>query len=91
LSFIFNTLYGSHITDINTGYKLFKTDILRKCDLQVDGFDFCHEVTAKVLKMGYKIQEVAINYSPRSWKEGKKVRPLDAWLDLWTTIKYRFT
>lgn len=90
LSFIFNLIFGTKITDINTGYKLFRADILHACDLKVDGFDFCHEVTAKVLKMGYKIREVPINYYPRSWAEGKKVRPKDAWLDLWTTIKYRF-
>ncbi|MBI4028865.1 MAG: glycosyltransferase family 2 protein [Candidatus Blackburnbacteria bacterium] len=89
LSFIFNTLYSSNITDINTGFKLFRADIIKDCDLQVDGFDFCHEVTAKILKRGYKIKEVPITYNPRSWEEGKKVRPKDAWLDLWTTLKYR--
>lgn len=90
LTEIHNLLYRSKITDLNTGYKLFRTDILKDCSLQVDGFDFCHEVTAKVLKMGYKIKEVPINYYPRSYKEGKKVGVKDAWLDLWTTIKYRF-
>ncbi|MEK7521848.1 MAG: glycosyltransferase family 2 protein [Patescibacteria group bacterium] len=90
LTNIHNFLYGSKITDLNTGYKLFRTDILKSCNLQVDGFDFCHEVTAKVLKMGHKIKEVAINYYPRTYKEGKKVAVKDAWLDLWTTLKYRF-
>ena len=90
LTHIHNFLYGSEITDLNTGYKLFRADILVACNLQVDGFDFCNEVTAKVLKMGYKIREVPINYYPRSYKEGKKVSIKDAWLDLWTTLKYRF-
>lgn len=90
LTEIHNFLYNSKITDLNTGYKLFRTDILKDCNLQVDGFDFCHEVTAKVLRMGYKIKEVPINYYPRSYKEGKKVGVKDAWLDLWTTVKYRF-
>lgn len=85
-----NILYGSNITDINTGYKLFRADIIRNANLQVDGFDFCHEITAKVLKAGYKIKEVPINYYPRSYAEGKKVKVKDALLDLWTTIKYRF-
>lgn len=90
LTSIHNLLYGSEITDLNTGYKLFRTDIIKRANLQVDGFAFCHEVTAKVLKMGYKIKEVPIHYSPRSYSEGKKVKVKDGLLDLWTTIKYRF-
>lgn len=90
LSFVFNLFYRSNITDINTGFKLIRADILKACDLKVDGFDFCHEVTAKILRMRYHVREVPITYNPRSWKEGKKVRPKDAFLDLWTTIKYRF-
>ncbi|MBI2268385.1 MAG: glycosyltransferase family 2 protein [Candidatus Blackburnbacteria bacterium] len=90
LTLLNNLLYGSSITDINTGYKLFRADIIKNANLQVDGFDFCHEITAKVLRSGYKIKEVPINYYPRSYSEGKKVKVRDAILDLWTTIKYRF-
>lgn len=90
LTSIHNLLYGSNITDLNTGYKLFRIDIIKRANLQVDGFAFCHEVTAKVLKMGYKIKEVPIRYYPRTYSEGKKVKLKDGLLDLWTTIKYRF-
>lgn len=90
LSWIANWLYGSHITDEATGYKIIKTDLLRDVGLETDGFEFCPEVTAKLLKRNVAIHEVPISYTPRSWDEGKKIQWYDGAIAIWTLIKYRF-
>jgi len=74
LTFILNLLYGVKLTDINTGYKVFKKEVLEKLDLKEKSFAFCEEVTCKLIKKRYKIVEVPIHYRPRSFKEGKKIR-----------------
>jgi glycosyltransferase involved in cell wall biosynthesis len=90
LSWVANWLFGSHITDEATGYKVIKTDLLRDIGLETDGFEFCPEVTAKLLQRGVNIREVPISYDPRSWEEGKKIRWFDGLIAVWTLIKYRF-
>ena len=91
LSWLTNTLYGSSITDEPTCYKAFRTDLLRSIPLECTGFEFCPEVTAKILKRGYPIQEVPIRYAPRSRREGKKIRWTDGMEAIWVLVKYRFT
>jgi hypothetical protein len=59
-------------------------------DLETDGFEFCPEVTAKLIQRDVVIHEVPISYSPRSWEEGKKIRWYDGAIAIWTLIKYRF-
>jgi len=88
LSILTNFLYGSDITDEPTCYKVFKTDILKSLNLQCIGFEFCPEVTAKILKQGIKIHEVPISAFARSVKEGKKIRLKDWFIAVWTLIKY---
>ncbi len=87
-----NILFGSKITDESTGYKAFSSDVIRKLNLTCEGFEFCPEVTAKLLRAGFDIQEVPVSYFPRTKKEGKKLR---FWFDgifaAWTLLKYRFT
>jgi glycosyltransferase involved in cell wall biosynthesis len=90
LSWITNWLYGSQITDEATGYKVIKTHLLRDIGLETDGFEFCPEVTAKLLRRGVRIQEVPISYHPRSWNEGKKIQWQDGAVAIWTLIRYRF-
>jgi dolichol-phosphate mannosyltransferase len=90
LSWVANWLYGSQITDEATGYKVIKTDLLRDIGLETDGFEFCPEVTAKLLQQGVIIYEVPISYTPRSWAEGKKIKWYDGAIAIWTLIKYRF-
>lgn len=90
LSKLTNILYGSSITDESTCYKLFRTDLLRQLDLKENGFEFCPEVTAKVLKRKIKIHEVPITYSPRSHSEGKKIKWHDGLKAISTLFKYRF-
>jgi len=89
LSFLTNLLYGSSITDEPTGYKLFKTEALKGLNLKCLRFEFCPEVTAKLLKKGYKILEVPISYHPRTLREGKKIGWWDGLEAIWTLIKYR--
>ena len=90
LSWITNWLYGSQITDEATGYKVIKTYLLRDIGLETDGFEFCPEVTAKLLRRGVRIQEVPISYHPRSWEEGKKIGWQDGIVAIWTLFRYRF-
>jgi dolichol-phosphate mannosyltransferase len=90
LSWVANWLYGAHITDEATGYKVIKTGLLRDIGIETDGFDFCPEVTGKLLQRGVNIREVPISYHPRSWAEGKKIQWYDGLIAIWTLIKYRF-
>ena len=86
-----NLLYGCRITDESTGYKAFSTELITRLELTCEGFEFCPEVTAKILRAGYRIHEVPVSYVPRTKKQGKKLR---FWLDglfaVWTLLKYRF-
>jgi glycosyltransferase involved in cell wall biosynthesis len=85
-----NILYGAHLTDEATAYKMFKTEIIKALNLKSKRFEFCPEVTAKVLKKGYKIVEVPINYKGRTVEEGKKIKWQDGFSAFWTLLKYRF-
>lgn len=87
LSLLTNFLYGSNITDEPTCYKVFKADILKSLNLQCRGFEFCPEVTAKILKQGIKIYEVPISCTPRTVKEGKKIRLRDWFIAVGVLIK----
>jgi glycosyltransferase involved in cell wall biosynthesis len=90
LSLWTNFLYGSHITDEPTCYKVFRADVLKSLDLRCMGFEFCPEVTAKILKKKINIYEVPIWYNPRSKKEGKKINWKDGVVALWTLLALRF-
>ncbi|MEK7390353.1 MAG: glycosyltransferase family 2 protein [Elusimicrobiota bacterium] len=90
LSWWTNLLYGSHVSDEPTCYKVFNTKLLRSLDLRCEGFEFCPEVTAKVLRRGIAINEVPISYHPRRIEEGKKIRWHDGVIALWTLLKFRF-
>jgi glycosyltransferase involved in cell wall biosynthesis len=89
LTWTANVLYGAHITDEATAYKAFTRDVIAGLKLSCVRFEFCPEVTAKVLRLGYKIHEVPISYNPRGILEGKKIRWRDGVEALWTLIKYR--
>jgi glycosyltransferase involved in cell wall biosynthesis len=80
-----NILYGSNLTDMETAYKLFRADILKKLYLRCVEFDFEPEVTAKVRQLGYQIYEVPISYNPRRVDEGKKISTKDG-LDAVSTL-----
>ncbi|MCC6465186.1 MAG: glycosyltransferase family 2 protein [Planctomycetes bacterium] len=85
-----NLLYLTWITDEPTCYKVFRGDLIRSIPLECTGFEFCPEVTAKVLKLGHKIVDVPIRYHPRSIEEGKKIRAKDGFIALWELFRWRF-
>lgn len=86
-----NLLYGCRITDESTGYKAFSTELVTRLELTCEGFEFCPEVTAKILRAGYRIHEVPVSYVPRTKKQGKKLRFWsDGFFAAWTLLKYRF-
>jgi len=84
-----NILFNSNLTDTYTCYKLFPAELIKSIDLQSNGFEIEAEMTAKILKQGHQIKEVAISYYPRKFKEGKKIRFKDGLKGLWTMIKCR--
>lgn len=90
LSLLANFLYGLNITDEATGYKVFKTALLKNLNLQCERFEFCPEVTAKLGRNKFKIIEVPISYNPRSHAEGKKIRLKDGLKAASVLIKYKF-
>lgn len=89
LTFLTNLLYGSKLTDMETGYKMMTKEVYRKLDLVSDRFEMEPEITIKILKMGYRITEIPITTCPRSYGEGKKIKAQDALKALWTLLKYR--
>jgi dolichol-phosphate mannosyltransferase len=90
LAWLVRVLYGARITDEATCYKLFKREVLQGLPLNARRFEFCPEVTAKVLRGGHRIVEVPIRYNSRSHAEGKKIRWTDGVVAIWTLIRYRF-
>ena len=90
LTLINNLLFKAKLTDVYTCYKLFPADLIKSIPLESDGFEIEAEITAKILKKGYQIKEVGINYEPRKFQEGKKIRLKDGLKGLWTMFKWRF-
>jgi len=90
LNLLVGVLYGQCLTDEATCYKAFRTEVLRNLDLRAQRFEFCPEVTAKVLRTGRRIVEVPVRYTPRSIAEGKKIGWRDGWYAVWTLVAWRF-
>jgi len=85
-----NILYDTILTDMETGYKVFRRDVIDGMKIRARRFDFEPEFTAKVLKRQYRIFEVPITFNPRDYSQGKKIKLKDAFSAVWTLIKYRF-
>jgi hypothetical protein len=75
---------------METGYKVFKREILLGIPIHAKRFNFEPEFTAKILKRKVRIYEVPIRFTPRDYHEGKKIKLIDAFEAVWTLIKYRF-
>jgi hypothetical protein len=90
LTHLTNLLYGAGIRDEATCYKVARRSLLGRMQLECHRFEFCPEVTAKLCRLGERIEEVPISYHPRSAVEGKKIRHSDGWQAIWTLIRYRF-
>jgi len=86
LTFMSNLFTGLNLSDMETGFKAFRADILKDIDLKENGFGFEPEITAKVKK--HRIYEVGISYYGRTYAEGKKIRPIDGLVALWCIFKY---
>jgi glycosyltransferase involved in cell wall biosynthesis len=86
-----NLLYGSRLTDQACGYKLLPTALFRELNITSSGFELCAELAAKILKTKrYPIAEVDVDYHPRSYEQGKKIKWLDGFSVVWTLLKQRF-
>ena len=90
LTFMTNILYNTILTDMETGYKVFRREILNGMILRANSFEFEPEFTAKILKRHFRIFEVPITFNPRDYTEGKKIKLKDAFEAVWTLFKYRF-
>lgn len=90
LTFLTNILYNNILSDMETGYKVFKRDLVKDIPLHSRRFEFEPEFTAKILKRKIRIYEVPIAFNPRDYSEGKKIKSKDAFVALWTLFKYRF-
>lgn len=90
LATMVSILYGQRITDEATAYKAFRTDVIKDIPLTCRRFEFCPEVTAKVLKRGYYITEVPVTFVARTFEEGKKIGWRDFIQAVQILLKYRF-
>jgi hypothetical protein len=90
LTFLTNILYDSILTDMETCYKAFRSDVLRQLVLRAKKFELEPELTAKVLKRGYRIYEVPISYNGREYSEGKKITWRDGPAAALALLRYRF-
>ena len=92
LTWATNLLYDTALTDMETCYKMFPANILKTLPLHADRFDIEPEITARILKGGYRVIEVPISYVGRSHSQGKKIRAWrDGWSALWTLVRLRFS
>lgn len=90
LTLMTNILYNSILSDMETGYKVFRRQLIQSIPLRCTRFDFEPEITAKLLKRRVRIYEVPITFTPREYFEGKKIGLRDAFQAVWTLLKYRF-
>lgn len=90
LAFLVSALYGQKVTDVETCYKAFKSDVIKGINLKAERFDFEPEVTAKLIKKGHSIVEVPVSYRGRSYEDGKKIRWRDGINAIYCLVKYRF-
>jgi glycosyltransferase involved in cell wall biosynthesis len=90
LNFTTNLLYNTLLTDMETCYKMFRSDVFKGLNLRSNGFEIEPEITAKILKKKYRIYEVPISFYGRGYSDGKKIKAIDGFKALWTLIRYRF-
>ena len=90
ITWLTNFLYKTNLTDQPTCYKMFRSSLLPSLDLKCERFEYCSELTAKLVKMGIGIYEVPIGYNPRTKKEGKKINWRDGLESIWALIKHKF-
>ncbi len=89
LTLVTNILYDSTLSDMETCYKAFTREIAQRLELRADGWGIDPEITAQILRRGFRIYEVPISYTGREFSEGKKIGWRDAFTVLWTLLRYR--
>lgn len=91
LTLVTNILFNTILSDMETGYKVFTREVAEQLDLRSPGWGFDPEITAQILKRGYRIYEVPISYTGREFEEGKKISWRDGLTVLWTLLRCRLT
>ena len=90
LTFMTNVLYNTMLTDMETCYKVMRTEVLRSMTLESNGFGIEPELTAKIFRRKLRVYEVPISYDGRGYDEGKKIGWRDGVVAVWVLLKYRF-
>ncbi|MDO8628226.1 MAG: glycosyltransferase family 2 protein [Nanoarchaeota archaeon] len=90
LTLVFNVLYGVRLSDAEPCYKMYKTSILKSIPVKADRFEYDIELMCKTVKKGFIVRQVPIQYNPRSFEEGKKIKWTDGVIAVWTMFKFRF-
>jgi glycosyltransferase involved in cell wall biosynthesis len=90
LTFMTNIMYDSILTDMETGYKVFRREVIEGMTIRSKRFNFEPEFTAKILKRKYRIFEVPITFNPRDYADGKKIKLRDAFEAVLALLRYRF-
>jgi glycosyltransferase involved in cell wall biosynthesis len=90
LSLLTNVLYNTTLSDMETGYKAFRTEVLRSLDLREDDFAIEPEITAKVCKRNLRVYELPISYYGRTYAEGKKITWRDGFKAMFVLLRVRF-
>jgi glycosyltransferase involved in cell wall biosynthesis len=91
LTLMTNILYDTILSDMETGYKVFTQEVAQQLDLRAPGWGFDPEITAQILRRGYRIYEVPISYTGREFEEGKKISWRDGLTVMWTLLRCRLT
>jgi glycosyltransferase involved in cell wall biosynthesis len=91
LSAVTGVLYNTTLTDMETGYKAFRTDVLQSLDLRENDFAIEPEITAKICKRRLRIYELPISYYGRTYDEGKKITWRDGFRALWVLVRIRIS
>jgi glycosyltransferase involved in cell wall biosynthesis len=91
LTLVTNILFNTILSDMETGYKVFTREVAEQLDLRSPGWGFDPEITAQILKRGYRIYEVPISYTGREFAEGQKISWRDGLTVLWTLVRCRLT
>jgi glycosyltransferase involved in cell wall biosynthesis len=89
LTLFTNVLFDTILSDMETCYKVFSRKVAEQLHLKSPGWGFDPEITAKILKRGYRIYEVPITYTGREYDEGKKISWRDGFTVMWTLLRYR--
>jgi len=90
ITLVCNLLYDTTLTDMETCYKVFTREVARRLRLRADRWGIDPEITAQILRAGYRIYEVPISYAGREYAEGKKISWRDGLVVLGTLLRYRF-